>query len=789
MIVGMDFGTTNSGMAVFDGDKVKILPLDPSNTNPSVLRTALYITNEQAVHIGRSAVDHYYEHNIGRIVKTRKVWIGEIEVYAEDLYYVTDAYAWIDISEPGRLLLSVKTRLREEDHPGAVVGQFFYTLEDLIALYLNVVRLRAERMLGQPIRQVVLGRPVHFSLDKEHDRLAQGRLLQAAFRAGYEKVYLQYEPIAAALSYETTLNQPQNVLIFDFGGGTLDITIMRLGEGTGRPVLATGGIPIAGDVFDRKMTRAKLPKHFGEGSLYGSRHKAKKTPRWIYDAFSDWQTIIELQSQENRRVLEDIARTAQRRYQIQALISLVTSNYGLKMFDQVETAKRQLSDKRGAEIRLDGPDFKVREFTTRSEFEHIIHADILAIKTELKRTIVASGLDPEGIDAVIRTGGSAQIPVFHEMLADIFGSDKVQSIDTFSSVTAGLGIYAHHIETGEICAKAYTADDISPPPQARGSRPRISQVNLDLMKKRILLAEGDVAEVPSAAEPVLVMLNDERTITAKTTPASTFQLENPVPMADFGIADLPHGAVLAELDEQLLLVTSTYRFLLTTPRQLLDLQSIEMEISDLHRLAAEESLCTLGSWSQMLQQEHLLICTTRGFVRAFPLSIMRDSIEAAVPLKLDHPLPGLPVLTIGASYEDEFILVTVGGRGFRGSVKGLRISGLQLINCGKDDMVAAAALARANEELLILTGSGFGRRLLAEWVPIPEKPNQKGSSLIARRDPVAAIAKAGDWILSKKNLLPFNLDGHPLNDSTKSTTVFKLEDDDQLSYTLRIPVR
>ena len=78
---------------------------------------------------------------------------------------------------------------------------------------------------------------------------------------------LQYEPIAAAYSYALELTRPENALVFDFGGGTLDITVMRLGEGQPR-VLATGGIAVAGDVFDQKLVRAKLPRHFGEGSLY-----------------------------------------------------------------------------------------------------------------------------------------------------------------------------------------------------------------------------------------------------------------------------------------------------------------------------------------------------------------------------------------------------------------------------------------------------------------------------------------------------------------------------------------
>ena len=122
MIVGMDFGTTNSGMAMYDGRVINVLPLDPHNANPRVVPTALYITNEQQIHIGRQAIDYYFEQNIGRPVKTQRVWIGEIEVFGGDMYYVTDAYAWIDILSPGRLFLSIKSSLRDENYPGTVIG-------------------------------------------------------------------------------------------------------------------------------------------------------------------------------------------------------------------------------------------------------------------------------------------------------------------------------------------------------------------------------------------------------------------------------------------------------------------------------------------------------------------------------------------------------------------------------------------------------------------------------------------------------------------------------------------
>ena len=78
MIVGMDFGTTNSGMAVYDGDQVQVLGIDPSNSNSKVARTALYVTNDQQAYIGREAVDRYFDHNLGRPAKLERIWVGAL---------------------------------------------------------------------------------------------------------------------------------------------------------------------------------------------------------------------------------------------------------------------------------------------------------------------------------------------------------------------------------------------------------------------------------------------------------------------------------------------------------------------------------------------------------------------------------------------------------------------------------------------------------------------------------------------------------------------------------------
>ena len=787
MIVGMDFGTTNSGMAVYDGRSVNTLPLDPANNNPRIARTALYITNEQQIYIGRDALNRYFQQNVGRPVKTKKVWIGEIEIRGADMHYVTDVYVYVDVFSPGRLLLSIKTSLRDADYPGTVIGQHYYSLEHLIALYLNITKTRAEQQLGQPLRQVVLGRPVRFATDPEKDRLAQARLLQAAFQAGYETVYLQPEPIAAAYSYETSINTVQNVLVFDFGGGTLDLTVMRLGDRSQERVLATSGIPVAGDVFDQKLVRAKLPRHFGEGSYFGPRHKALTVPNWIFDSFSSWQTILELQTAENKKMLRDIAQTAQRRYQIEALESLVSSNYGLQMFDIVEQAKRTLSEKRGATIALDGPGFKVQEFVTRSEFETIIRAEIQAIDAHIDETMAASGLKPAQIDAVIRTGGSSQVPAFDEMLQRKFGPEKVRRVDTFGSVTAGLGIIAHGLETGRETARHYTPADVAPAEPVESGRPKVSPANIEILRRRIQVQEGVIEAESTQSDRALVVLGVGQAVTAVPLPDIFSHRERrevvekstqSVDLSSLSLGQIGKRAITADWDEPLLILTSIYRFLLLTPRQMAEQQIANVTLNQIYQLDEREVLCTVARWREIKAQEKLLLVTSAGLARPYPTRVMIESIEAPVPLMFDNPLPGVPVFADGTDGKAELLQLTCSGKGLRTEVSKLRGSGTQLMNVAKGDRVETAVLCQSSDPILLITSDGYGRRLLAEWVPQPPKDNDKGKSLVARRsDLVAAVPCPDDvplHLLTSQRLILLENGRLPLDESSKTFPLLKL---------------
>ncbi len=446
MRLGIDFGTTNSGVGLFDGERVRILPLDRRGKDAGVVRTLLYLTRDGQVHVGQAAVDTYYEQNIGRARRMAKKVVGEILVVAAEVSpHMRDVHVMVDELTPGRLFQSLKSGLKEASFTGTDVFGRAYTLEELIALYLRALRERAAALVGQEVRAIVLGRPVNFGADDTFNELAEGRLRAAAELAGFDEVIFELEPVAAALAYERSLDRPQQVLVFDFGGGTLDLTVMRVGGGE-RQVLATGGINVAGDVFDQEIIRYRLLDHFGQGTTLGER--GLPFPAHLTESLTHWQEIPALSAPETLRLLDEAQRTGNHPSRVRALESLVVNNYGFALFDAVERAKRELSESYSAVVRLQGEDVDLWQLLTRLQFEAIIAGYRRQIAARVQDTVRRSGLSLDEIDAVVRTGGSSQIPCFIALLAEQFGAHKLRLENTFSGVTAGLAIRAWELDQG-----------------------------------------------------------------------------------------------------------------------------------------------------------------------------------------------------------------------------------------------------------------------------------------------------------------------------------------------------
>src|SRR5512143_590752 len=189
--VGLDFGTSNSGVAVYNGREVKVLPIDRQNVLPEVVKTVLYITREYQAYIGQEAIHQYYLHNVNRQRRFVRRWAGEIDVRGADMHFVRDVYVFVDELKPGRLMQYLKTALRKSTsggYDGTQVFERYYKVGELVQVYLSLLKERAEEILGEPIQGVTLGRPVKFADTPDQDARAEEILRLAAYAAGFKEV-------------------------------------------------------------------------------------------------------------------------------------------------------------------------------------------------------------------------------------------------------------------------------------------------------------------------------------------------------------------------------------------------------------------------------------------------------------------------------------------------------------------------------------------------------------------------------------------------------------------------
>lgn len=441
MRLGLDFGTTNSSAAIYDGERLTLLPLDPVNGSPSIMRSTLFMTREGAAYIGREAINRFTEGNVGREVEYEWRYIGDAEVTFAEFGTIQQAlYVKVDANAPGRLFQSLKTGLRDKSFTRTNVFGTYYTLEELIAIVLRMILERTEAELGREVTGMVIGRPVHYSLDPRIDGLAYERMQSACKLAGLPEVTFLEEPTAAALSYARTATTAQRVLVFDFGGGTLDVTIMGLDGRGGRAFLATDGVPVGGDLLDQRIVMGRLLRHFGEGATLGARRLP--FPSHVLDHLSEWQTIIELTQPNYLNIIEEAIAIGDRPNELKALRSLVRQNYGLPLYEAVEGAKVRLSESAETVLSMHIGEIAFDERIPRWDFERLIGPDVRAVEKCIDRALAAAGLQPADIDVVLRTGGSSRVPRFVKMLAAKFGPAKLQEMDVFTGVASGLAVAA-----------------------------------------------------------------------------------------------------------------------------------------------------------------------------------------------------------------------------------------------------------------------------------------------------------------------------------------------------------
>ena len=420
-VVGLDFGTTNSAIAVADAGKEATLACfsDGGGTTTS-FRSILYFP-----------------------LKDRTS-----TVKAETKAGPDAISSYLDADSKGRLILSIKSYLGSSLFTSTQINGRYYTLEDLIAIILRRLRTTVIEQFGGPCTSVVLGRPVRFAgADTEADEtLALNRLRSAAELAGFSEVTFELEPVAAAFQYETQLDHDELVLIGDFGGGTSDFTLAHLGPGrkqTGRnPVVGTAGVAIAGDTFDSRIMMNLVAPKLGLGSHYVSLGKELPVPVWLYSQLSSWHRTFFLKEPKTMAVLREVKNQASEPAKVKALIQVISDNLGYALYRAVESTKVELTENENAGFMFSHSSVNIEDTLERWRFESWIQEDIQQIATCVKTLINQHNVNYSDIGSVFLTGGSSFVPYVRRFFAKTFGSYKLRGGEELTTVAKGLALRA-----------------------------------------------------------------------------------------------------------------------------------------------------------------------------------------------------------------------------------------------------------------------------------------------------------------------------------------------------------
>jgi hypothetical chaperone protein len=412
----IDFGTSNSAIALPAGEGVRLVELeDGQPTMPTAVFYAvegLAAHEEPQRHFGRAAVAAYVEGIEGRLMRSMKSILGS-------------------------------TLAQQSTEVGA--GRSVRYL-DVVGGYLRHLKRVAEVQAGHELTQLVLGRPVYFvDDDAERDAAAQAALLQAAREAGFSDIRLQYEPIAAALNYETTVTREQLVLVADIGGGTSDFSLVRVGPARRQraqrkdDILANHGVHIAGTDFDRHVELACMLPSCGYRSTGPG---GREVPSKVYFDLATWHLINTVYAPARVSELARMKSFYADPLLHARLMTVVNERLGHALMAQAEAAKIAIAEGGDTRVALDAIEPGLQVLLQASQALAALDADMQRIVDAADATLRHAGLARERVDALYFTGGSTGLAVLAQRIAARFPAAAVVRGDRFASVAQGLGVHA-----------------------------------------------------------------------------------------------------------------------------------------------------------------------------------------------------------------------------------------------------------------------------------------------------------------------------------------------------------
>ena len=369
-IIGIDLGTTNSVVAVMEGGEPVV------------------ITNSEGARTTPSVVGFTKDNNrlVGQVAKRQAVTNPENTVYSIKRFM---GRKYNEVNEEMKMVPYKVTQASNGD-VRVMAGDKEYTPPEVSAMILQKLKQAAEDYLGQKVDKAVITVPAYFNDSQRQATKDAGKI------AGLEVMRIVNEPTAAALAYGLDKKKDETIAVFDFGGGTFDISILEVGEGVVEVKSTNGDTHLGGDNIDQRIID------------------------WIVDEFKKDQGI---ELSNDKMALQRLKEAA-------------------------EKAKIELSSTAETEINLpfitadqSGPTHLVMKLT-RAKFEQLVD-DILKRTLEpCKRAIEDAGIKASQIDEVVLVGGSTRIPKVQTLVKELFGKEPHKGVNPDEVVAVGAAIQA-----------------------------------------------------------------------------------------------------------------------------------------------------------------------------------------------------------------------------------------------------------------------------------------------------------------------------------------------------------
>jgi molecular chaperone DnaK len=370
-IIGIDLGTTNSCVAVMEGGEPKVIPNEEGGrTTPSIV-----------------AFTKSGERLVGQVAKRQAITNPENTVYS------IKRFMGRRLSEVGDELKMVPYKVVAKGDNIAVIAQGKeYTAPEISAMILQKLKKAAEDYLGQSVTEAVITVPAYFNDAQRQATKDAGKI------AGLDVKRIVNEPTAAALAYGLDKKKDETIAVYDFGGGTFDISILEVGEGVIEVKSTNGDTHLGGDNLDQRIVD------------------------WLIGEFKS-DTGLDLHAKGNEMALQ-------------------------RLKDAAEKAKIELSTAQESEINLpfitadaSGPKHLVRNLT-RAKLESLVDDLLQKSVGPSKQAMKDAGVDASKIDEVVLVGGQTRMPAIQELVKKLFGKEPHKGVNPDEVVAIGAAVQA-----------------------------------------------------------------------------------------------------------------------------------------------------------------------------------------------------------------------------------------------------------------------------------------------------------------------------------------------------------